>query len=384
MNLKQVARKVIPPIVLDARVAIINWIRNSKTVGERPFRVWWEHQRESSKIPKELKEMTDYFCATEESRLMSKYWWFLAKRNIEQIQNDSFANFKQTVARNYYTWVGKDGELLMSAVFDDLKNWGGASGSESIEAREIFRLHSHFSTKESIDFNINTFLFYLYVYKTYGEHEQILEEPSEGNPPAILINNKLVSQDILNSFLDYKSISQCCDLSLTKCVLELGAGYGRTAYYLLRKHTHLTYIIVDIPPALYIAQRYLTEQFPDKPNVKFSKNLSAEELQRAINDRAIIFLTPDQLRLVGDKEVDLSIAIDNLHAMSTQQVANYFDEFNRVSTMFYFTYWPGMRIPFDDYSFDSSKWPVKQNWQLVHEVRTKVPSCYVNICFKLT
>lgn len=124
VNLKKLARKIIPPIVLDTRIAILNRIRISKTVGERPFRNWWNSQNNSSKIPHELKDMTDYFCATRESRLMSKYWWFLAKRNIEQIENDGYENFKQTVARNYYTWVGQDGEILMSEVLNNLKDIG--------------------------------------------------------------------------------------------------------------------------------------------------------------------------------------------------------------------------------------------------------------------
>lgn len=383
MALKQIARSLIPPILLDFRIALINFFINRKTIGEAPFRKWWDSHKNSDKIPTDLKNMTIYFLQTKESRLMSKYWWFLAKRNIEQIQNEGYENFKQTVARNYYTWVGGDGELLMSEVFKNMEGILNAADSLNVNAKEIFRLHSHFSTKESIDFNINTILFYLYVQKMSADGNSLIEEPVEGNPPGIYIKNKLITQDLLNSFLDYKSISSCCDLQEAKCVLELGAGYGRTAYYLIHKHPHLSYLVVDIPPALYIAQRYLTEQFPEKGVIKFNKDLDRDELKRAIREKAIIFLTPDQLQLLDTKEVDLFVAIDNLHAMSVQQVEDYFEQINRIAKLLYFTYWPGMGIPFDDFSYDSSKWPVRTAWKIIHESRTQIPSCYVNICYQI-
>ncbi len=51
---------------------------------------------------------------------------------------------------------------------------------------------------------------------------------------------------------------------MARSILEVGAGYGRTAYALLNLYPHATYTIVDIEPAILISRWYLTQLFPDR------------------------------------------------------------------------------------------------------------------------
>ncbi len=37
--------------------------------------------------------------------LQSKFWEALNEKNLEQLESRGIANFKQTVAQNYFTWV---------------------------------------------------------------------------------------------------------------------------------------------------------------------------------------------------------------------------------------------------------------------------------------
>jgi putative sugar O-methyltransferase len=51
---------------------------------------------------------------------------------------------------------------------------------------------------------------------------------------------------------------------------ELGAGYGRLGYVML-KTAQCQYFVFDIPPALYLSQWYLTTLFPKRRAFRFRR-----------------------------------------------------------------------------------------------------------------
>jgi len=377
MNVKAIARQVLPPFIRTIRIRLHERAVIKKQHGIKPFLKWWGSQKSSDSLDRDLRQMITHFVGTHEAKLMSNYWWYLAKRNIEQLACEGYENFKQTVARNYYTWVGVDSTYLMGNV--DILAAVKKARSLSLPIGEIYRKHDHFTLEESISFNLNTVLMYCAL-----EQPDLIDEPDIGNPPAITIGSKLVSQDIMNSYLDYSNLSNLADLTKVKCILELGGGYGRTAHYILSKHTDLSYILVDIPPALHIAQKYLQEIFPEKTVVTFKSDVTAREINAAISVNSLIFLTPDQMKLIEDKKVDIFIAIDNLHAMKIAQVEHYLSEVDRLASIFYFTCWPGMPMPYDNYTHDSETWPIPSNWSLTSREKTIIPSCYENICYQVS
>lgn len=75
-------------------------------------------------------------------------------------------------------------------------------------------------------------------------------------------------------------------------ILELGAGYGRTAYFFLKMIPNLKYVFVDIPPALYIAEKYICNQFKDKKIFKFRKFNSYNEIKEEFEISDIVFSSP--------------------------------------------------------------------------------------------
>jgi len=112
----------------------------------------------------------------------------------------------------------------------------------------------------------------LWDYVSRLDNESVLKkikEPTEGNPPKIYLKKILISQDLANSVLEYFSIMENVNKNEINSILELGAGYGRTAYVFLKMIPNVKYIIVDIPPALYLAEKYLSNQFRDKKIFKF-------------------------------------------------------------------------------------------------------------------
>ena len=61
--------------------------------------------REQSALDPRLREMLDEFPKFREEILPSKYWEQLNKKNLQQISDSSYENFKRTVARNYFTFI---------------------------------------------------------------------------------------------------------------------------------------------------------------------------------------------------------------------------------------------------------------------------------------
>ena len=98
-----------------------------------------------------------------------------------------------------------------------------------------------------------------------------LDEPTLGNPIGVHRCGRLISQDLVNSVRERNSIIAAMEKSAdTHFTLgELGAGYGRLGYVLL-KTTKWRYFVFDIPPALYVSQWYLTNSISQPPRLSIS------------------------------------------------------------------------------------------------------------------
>jgi hypothetical protein len=136
-----------------------------------------------------------------------------------------------------------------------------------------------------------------------------LPEPLIGNPFPIKWRKRLISQDLANSALEAAAIRRALGDRNPKFFLEIGAGYGRTAYVLLNLFPGSTYTIVDIEPALSLSRWYLSQLFPP------------ERLR---------FLSPDEALNLAPGSVDVALSISSLQEMTTQQVEGYMSLLDRL------------------------------------------------------
>lgn len=373
-KIKSIIKPFLPPIILDIYGKMINkkWLKVD-------FTNWWKDYQLKKMVPSELISMVNYYITTKQYEASSVYWKFLNKKNIEQLVDCGYENFKQTVARNYYTWVGNDSKIFSDKLFGKVEKL-----SIDIPFKDILRKHDFFTPEESIQFNIVSGLLLEFIRQNGGrEYINKIEEPLEGNPPYITFQDKRITQDLLNSILDYLNISKGINLSKVNKFIELGAGYGRTAYCLIKILGNIKYIIVDIPPALYISQKYLSTIFSDKRTFKFRPFESFNEIEDEYNNSDLIFILPDQLSLLPAKSVDMFIAIDNLHAMKKNDVDYYFDQADRIADYFYFTCWPDMKTPFDNISYSLDNYPIKNNWERLFQESCIVTEFYVNSLYQI-
>ena len=155
-----------------------------------------------------------------------------------------------------------------------------------------------------------------------------------GNPISTEIGGHKVTQDLVNSMFEIEAMG--IDFTKIKSICEVGAGYGRTAYVLLKRYPHLKYTIIDIPPALDLAREHLTKEFPNA-DISFLR-------------------APD--KSLG---ADLYIAISVLTELSKEELADYFKMFG-TGKYLYLKDWKTKKNPDNGTEFSEDSFPVK-NWK---------------------
>lgn len=358
---------------------IILCISPLQAMTNHDYENWWTSFRNNVEVPLDLKMMEDYFIDSGSLVYSSNFWNDWNKKNIEQLTFFGFDHFKQTVAGNYFTWkVSIDHPYAIN-----LKNLVSQLNIE-FAPEELHRKHTLWTSEESLNFNIITMYYLNYMVNSgWGSYIDLIEEPLVGNPPYNLYNGKRVSQDIFNSLQEYLSVVHHCPMDNISTILEIGAGYGRTAYCFLKFHPEKKYIIVDFPPALYVSQTYLSQVFPEKKVMKFRAFEQFSEIAEEFSQANIIFLTPDQLSKIPNESIDLMLAIDCLHEMKADRVEHYFKEAERLSHYFYYKCWVKTYVSPDDVYHLENSYPVQPHWIEIFRQPCQIPSGFFHAFYQM-
>lgn len=343
----------------------------------------WVFYLEDPRMDPRLKYMLSAFTKEEhEAAVTSTYWSVLCRKNVTQLLDKGYENFKQTVALNYFTWIvdREDPQALFLQ---------GCLPKEDIElARKraaVSKPHDFITKKQSEFYNFLTYLIWDYAEKTVGTEKMArLSEPDEGNPLSVKLAGRNISQDLANSLLEYYSVSQgLTKIESVKSIIELGGGYGRTAYAFLQLLPQVRYVLVDIPPALYIAEKYITGQFPDRKIFPYRAFRNFSDVANEFNRAQIAFLMPDQLSLLPDRSADLFLAVDCLHEMRPEQIKRYYETVDRLADSFYQKCWKKTKIPYDDITLTKDDYPFPAHWQNLFFRDCRVQTTYFEAMFNI-
>ncbi len=177
----------------------------------------------------ELFEMSNEMKNVRNEILPSKYWEYLNKTIEDKINLYGFENFKRTYAAHYFTFY-------LSPFSDQINN---LSSDLPLTVKikllsKIFKKHSILGWKKSLSYNMLTRMLWEYVKRQEPDLTEKLEEPLVGNPPRVYDHGKLISEDLANSILEYRSItrglqgqSQVDNLVIS----ELGGDMGEQLMY---------------------------------------------------------------------------------------------------------------------------------------------------------
>ena len=272
--------------------------------------------------------------------LPSKFWVELNEKNMRMLSLDGLEQFKRTVSQNYFNW------LISSRRHPFYKYLENKTKISSI-------LRSIVSAERKIDVRITTedreieltneqrrdyVDFVVMVWETMRQHDKlglsrIVREPLVGDPIRIRRGLRLISQDLANSVIEYNTIAPYLGDSVSKrpTVGEIGAGYGRLAYVTAEVGT-VRHTIFDIPPALAVAEFYLSKTLPHKRIFKFRPFRSFGEVERELEEADIVLCTANQIRMFPDRWFSLMISISTFPEMRPQQVEIYLDQMQRLAS----------------------------------------------------
>lgn len=215
---------------------------------------------------------------------------------------------------------------------------------------------------------------------------QEVEEPIVGNPWRIEHRGNWISQDLCNSIYEFYSALNFQAPNQTECnIAELGAGYGRLAYIFLKAVPHATYTIVDIPPALFVAQEYLSLVFPQERIFKYRQFSSFDDVKTEFESSRIRFLMAHQIELLPAKRFDLFINISSLHEMTYEQINTFFHHIDRTTQgMFYTKQWRESRAGrANRFVLREEEYPIPKTWQQVWHRRHPVQRMFFDALYRI-
>lgn len=325
-----------------------------------------------------LSAMTEEMKLAPEVVQPSKFWQDLNRRHLERTASAGIENFKRTLAKDYFTWMRV---LPWDSQIRFLVSQLPITATIRAVLGVMFPFkHRHIPILEGFALNFLTRLVWQYAEREAPKEIAALVEPSIGNPPDIRISGRLISQDLANSILEYQSLETVA----SGVVCELGGGYGRNNFVISSLKPNVRYIMVDISPALGVAQEYLSATFPDRKHFRFRHFDDFEEVRAEFEDSKFAFLLPHQISLLPDNYVDLFINISSLHEMRFDQIEHYLAEIFRlvrVDGHFYLKAWKTSTIPFEEIVIRESDYPL-ECWDRVYRRTPKIQSRFFETLLK--
>jgi putative sugar O-methyltransferase len=284
------------------------------------------------------------------------------------------ANLKRTLAQNYFTWVVG----VRSPLFRHL-----ASLMRARDWREIlsnlprYRRDSGFGLRRFYEMQVFSRMVWRLAERL--DTRQLLrriQEPPYGNPFDISFGGRLISQDLANSVMELYAITEAAvppaEAPFTVC--ELGAGYGRNAYAFASIYPRCKYIIIDIPPALYVSQEYLAKVLPDRKIMRFRSFTDLADVREELTAADLVFLLPHQAELLDAKSIDYFVNISSLHEMTLAQIDTYFAMVDRLTRGFFYTkQWQSFTNVRDGITIREQDYPYRPQW---HRVYSRTPASH--------
>ena len=330
-----------------------------------------------------LEEMFRCLDQGDPAFLPSAFWTSYNEKNLAQLDSEGLENFKRTVALNYFTWIP-------GALSDQLRyllRHTTYSAWRSLLRLRVRDGRGPLRQRQVILLGLFTGLLWKYAERL--DRLQILpelDEPSFGNPFQISLEGKRISQDIANSAIEFYAIYDACAERIDgqPVVGELGAGYGRNAFVFLRALPGSKYVIIDIPPALFVAQRYLTTVLPALRFFEFRCFDRIDQVEDELRSADVAFLLPHQAAQLPADTFDVFLNISSLQEMRPEQIDRYLALIDRVTSGFvYSKQWLVSENPLDGIVVRHDAYPVPARWRTVYKRTARVQTRFFEALYEV-
>ncbi len=183
-------------------------------------------------------------------------------------------------------------------------------------------------------------------------------------------------QDRIQSTAEVDYIKENIVFNKIDCIIEIGAGYGRIPEHLERTGQIKKYIIVDIPPALWVSQTYLKKQFPNLKIAAFQKDMDENKFKILYKENQILFMAPSQIKFIDKSISSIAIALNCLQEMPSETIEYFFEQLSFVSKYFYLKTQNSPHNPWSDPLLGFDDIMSMQSWETVDHRNVIFPSNY--------
>lgn len=289
--------------------------------------------------------------------VVSRFWRRLNDEHKRELDRYGLHSVKRVQALRYFTWrwsgkrlFGNDGRYLLTRTnpFD----WMRASMAP-IDLDDDAWTPVAWSHVDRWAYAVATRLLWQVALKEGDRAVLALPEPTLGDPFPVQWRGRLISQDLGNTSLEIRSMDEALGGRQPSHVVEVGAGYGRTAYGILGRYPDAAYTVVDIHPAIDISKWYLERLFPHR-------NLTFIDAEAGVPDLP---------------KFDLAISISSLHEMTPELVNGYLHAFDRAANpeaIVYIKQWVDWWNPDDRIATSMRNYRLPDTWNRLFERRAKV------------
>jgi putative sugar O-methyltransferase len=351
-----------------------------------------DRQNAPSGLPS-LRAMLDEMEIAPEIVRPSAFWESMNEVNLKELEAAGLTTFKRTINRHDFRILPSDprnkqframaryvmrrrATRVLSARLSDPSSfpgarWGGAPVSRIKAvgyARYVAALWEYTRKRDNL-----------------GLLDR-LEEPALGHPVSVDYVGRRISEDLCNSVLELTSITDALPERRVPPggIVELGSGYGGLAWVFLEAFPEARYLLVDIPPALAIAEEYLSALFPGRRIFRFRQFDRYEEVREELEHADVGFLTPNQLDLVPPLGAGVLINVGSLHEMRPDQVSHYISEVaTHCSGYFYTKQWLRSINRRDGVVIRREDYPIPSGWTPIFDRRHPVQTRFFEALFRL-
>ena len=326
-------------------------------------------------LPEELIKISNLFIKSESYKWTSRFWRHNIINHYKHIINTPTSeDALGAIASSDYGSLSLMDEHSIEKICEKFK--------DKIELNcNLFKKHSQLSLTKSISHNLILLILYeniksKNIFKNYDKIEKKLYLKYN---PSLEVDDKVITQYMLTSLLEYEKIKILTNsINRPLNILELGAGYGRTANMILSLSKDVKYVIADLPPAVFFAKKNLSNSFPNKKIASAFGITDKSEMMKAFKENDILFVFPHQINLFKKKSFDVSLAIGCLCEMEKAQIINYMKIFENYSNFLYFRVWEYSGLPYSFYKYYSihkkSDYSIKESWIEHFKDRSIIPS----------
>jgi putative sugar O-methyltransferase len=147
-------------------------------------------------------------------------------------------------------------------------------------------------------------------------------------------------------------------------IADLGAGYGKLAYYILKNKKEFCFIDFDLPETLCLASFYLIKTWPGKKSFLYGESNFSNEITSKYD---LIFLPNFEIEKIQKNTIDLFINKNSLGEMKPETSKKFIKNICNISKIFFHMNHETFRNKFENGSSSliNDEYPITSDFELI-------------------